>query len=90
MPGNHELYKDFDINDLHEDWQQEIRPNVKVYYNSVIEFITYIPCGILLGDFFNFLIFLSKDLIAMLFTPQGFSSMSRFCDILFLGNPEQP
>ena len=36
MPGNHELYKDFDINYLHEDWQQEIRPNVKVYYNSVI------------------------------------------------------
>ena len=26
VPGNHELYKDFDINDLHEDWQQEIRP----------------------------------------------------------------
>ena len=36
VPGNHELYKDFDINDLHEDWQQEIRPNIKVYYNSVI------------------------------------------------------
>ena len=36
VPGNHELYKDFDINDLYEDWQMEIRPNVKVYYNSVI------------------------------------------------------
>ena len=36
VPGNHELYKGFDINDLHEDWKEEIRPNVKVYYNSVI------------------------------------------------------
>lgn len=36
VPGNHELYKLFDINELHEDWQLEIRPNVKVYYNSVI------------------------------------------------------
>lgn len=25
IPGNHELYKSFDINDLHEGWQQEIR-----------------------------------------------------------------
>ncbi|MDE5628657.1 MAG: metallophosphoesterase [Muribaculaceae bacterium] len=36
IPGNHELYKSFDINDLHEDWQLEIRPNVKVCYNCVI------------------------------------------------------
>lgn len=36
VPGNHELYKFFDINELHEGWTLEIRPNVKVYYNSVI------------------------------------------------------
>lgn len=36
VPGNHELYKFFDINDLHEGWELEIRHNVKAYYNSVI------------------------------------------------------
>lgn len=36
VPGNHELYKFFDINELHEGWQLTIRHNVKVYYNSVI------------------------------------------------------
>lgn len=36
IPGNHELYKSFDNNELHEGWQLEIRPNVKVYYNCVI------------------------------------------------------
>ncbi len=36
VPGNHELYKYFDINELHEGWSLEIRPNVKAYYNSVI------------------------------------------------------
>lgn len=36
VPGNHELYKFFDINELHEDWTLDIRPNVKAYYNSVI------------------------------------------------------
>lgn len=36
IPGNHELYKFFDINELHEGWNQEIRPNVHVHYNSVI------------------------------------------------------
>ena len=36
IPGNHELYKFFDINELHEGWTLEIRPNVKVYYNCVI------------------------------------------------------
>lgn len=34
--GNHELYKYFDINELHEGWELEVRPNVKVHYNSVI------------------------------------------------------
>lgn len=36
VPGNHELYKFFDINELHEGWTLEIRPNVKAYYNCVI------------------------------------------------------
>lgn len=36
IPGNHELYKFFDINELHEGWKLEIRPNVHVHYNSVI------------------------------------------------------
>ncbi len=34
--GNHELYKFFDINELHEGWSQEIRPNVHIHYNNVI------------------------------------------------------
>lgn len=37
IPGNHELYKSFDINDLHEGWELNIRPNVKVCYNCVIQ-----------------------------------------------------
>lgn len=36
IPGNHELYKFFDINELHNGWTLEIRKNVKVYYNCVI------------------------------------------------------
>ncbi len=36
IPGNHELYKSFDINELHEGWTQEIRPNVHIHYNSLI------------------------------------------------------
>lgn len=36
IPGNHELYKFFDINELHEGWNLEIRPNVKAHYNFVI------------------------------------------------------
>lgn len=34
--GNHELYKFFDINELRNGWQLEIRHNVRVCYNSVI------------------------------------------------------
>lgn len=37
IPGNHELYKFYDINELHEGWNQEIRPNVHIHYNSVIK-----------------------------------------------------
>ena len=36
VPGNHELYKFFDINELRNGWQVEIRHNVRVCYNSVI------------------------------------------------------
>lgn len=36
VPGNHELYKFYDINDLHEGVIFEVRPNVKVHYNDVI------------------------------------------------------
>ena len=36
IPGNHELYKSFDINALNEGWQLEIRSNVRVCYNCVI------------------------------------------------------
>ncbi|WP_295732250.1 metallophosphoesterase [uncultured Muribaculum sp.] len=36
IPGNHELYKSYDINELHEGWQLKIRPNVKAHYNCVI------------------------------------------------------
>ena len=36
VPGNHELYKLFDINELKEGWTLEIRPNIKAYYNSLI------------------------------------------------------
>ena len=36
IPGNHELYKFFDINELRNGWQLEIRHNVRVCYNSVI------------------------------------------------------
>ncbi len=36
VPSNHELYKFFDINELRNGWQLEIRHNVRVCYNSVI------------------------------------------------------
>lgn len=36
IPGNHELYKHFDINELHDGWTLEIRPTVQAVYNKVI------------------------------------------------------
>lgn len=36
IPGNHELYKSFDINDLHSGWTLKIRDNVECVYNKVI------------------------------------------------------
>lgn len=36
VPGNHELYKFFDINELFEGWSFDIRHNVKACYNSMI------------------------------------------------------
>lgn len=36
VPGNHELYKGFDINTLVDGWELEVRSNVKAVYNKVI------------------------------------------------------
>lgn len=36
IPGNHELYKYYDINQLKEGWQLDILPNVCSIYNKVI------------------------------------------------------
>lgn len=36
VPGNHELYKNFDINSLSEGWNEQIRSNVSVVYNKVV------------------------------------------------------
>lgn len=36
IPGNHELYKLFDINELNEGWTLEIRNNIRAYYNCII------------------------------------------------------
>lgn len=36
IPGNHELYHSFDINELSNGWELEIRHNIKYVYNSVI------------------------------------------------------
>lgn len=38
VPGNHELYKGFDINNLTEGWSEHIRPNVICAYNKTIHF----------------------------------------------------
>ena len=36
VPGNHELYKSFDINTLEEGWEEQIKSNLKIVYNKVI------------------------------------------------------
>ena len=36
VPGNHELYKSFDINNLVEGWEEQIKSNIKIVYNKVI------------------------------------------------------
>lgn len=36
VPGNHELYKSYDINNLHNGWKEHIRENVVCYYNCVV------------------------------------------------------
>ena len=36
VPGNHEFYKLFDIDKLHNGWKYRIRPNVTCYYNAII------------------------------------------------------
>lgn len=34
VPGNHELYKSYDINDLSEGWELKVRNNVRCVYNK--------------------------------------------------------
>ena len=36
IPGNHEFYKMFDIDQLYNGWSWEIRKNIFCYYNTVI------------------------------------------------------
>lgn len=36
IPGNHEFYGGFDIEELHDGWSYRIRPNVRYYYNTVV------------------------------------------------------
>lgn len=36
VPGNHEFYKMFDIDQLYNGWTLEIRKNISCYYNVVI------------------------------------------------------
>lgn len=36
VPGNHELYGGYDIEELHDGWSHKIRSNVRYYYNAVI------------------------------------------------------
>ena len=38
VPGNHELYKSFDINELVEGWEFRIRDNVRAVYNKSIKY----------------------------------------------------
>lgn len=38
VPGNHELYKGFDINDLTEGWELKIRDNISAVYNKVAHY----------------------------------------------------
>ncbi len=37
IPGNHELYKYYDINILHEGWEYRLRNNVRYCYNKAID-----------------------------------------------------
>lgn len=37
IPGNHELYRNFDINELTEGWEMKLRSNVRYVYNKVIQ-----------------------------------------------------
>lgn len=38
IPGNHELYKSFDINDLTDGWELKINEKVRVVYNKVLNY----------------------------------------------------
>lgn len=36
IPGNHEFYDYYDVSKLYDGYCKELRPNVKIYYNSVV------------------------------------------------------
>ena len=36
IPGNHELYRNFDINSLTDGWELNLRSNARYVYNKVI------------------------------------------------------
>lgn len=36
IPGNHELYRNFDINELKDGWELYLRSNVRYVYNKII------------------------------------------------------
>lgn len=38
IPGNHEFYKGYDLELLHDNWCLDIRPNVRCYYNAAVHF----------------------------------------------------
>lgn len=38
IPGNHEFYGGFDLNQMKNGWMHKIRPNVACHYNSVLTF----------------------------------------------------
>lgn len=38
VPGNHELYKGFDINTLTDGWALNVRDNIRVVYNNVLHY----------------------------------------------------
>ena len=37
IPGNHEFYKMYEIDNLYNGWSMEIRTNVLCYYNKVVK-----------------------------------------------------
>lgn len=38
IPGNHEFYGGFDLDEMHKGWRLKIRPNVTCHYNDTLTF----------------------------------------------------